>query len=264
MAGRKIEYFIYPKRRRQNEAVVLEARNLCQKNRFADISFCLHRGEILGFYGMVGAGRTELMQAIFGLERPDSGQILLHGKPLSIRSSALARKFGLAYIPEDRLGEGLFLERTVHDNLVIAAGFMARWSLRNPGAEAALVQEQIDALHIVPQNPNRSAGQLSGGNQQKVVIGKWLSIQPKIIIIDEPTNGIDIAAKVEVHRLLRALSDEGVSIILVSSEMNEIISVCDRVIVMKRGRIAGALQSENIRQQTIMKLSAIGLERIGS
>ena len=256
MAGRKIEYFIYPKRRRQNEAVVLEARNLCQKNRFADISFCLHRGEILGFYGMVGAGRTELMQAIFGLERPDSGQILLHGKPLSIGSSALARKSGLAYIPEDRLGEGLFLERTVHDNLVIAAGFMARWSLRNPGAEVALVQGQIDALHIVPQNPNRSAGQLSGGNQQKVVIGKWLSIQPKIIIIDEPTNGIDIAAKVEVHRLLRAFSDEGVSIILVSSEMNEIISVCDRVIVMKRGRIAGALQ--NICQQTIMKLSAIG------
>ena len=204
------------------------------------------------------------MQVIFDLERPDSGQILLHGKPLSIRSSAFARKFGLAYIPEDRISEGLFLERTVHDNLVIAAGFMARWSLRNPGAEAALVQEQIDALRIVPPDPTRRAGQLSGGNQQKVVIGKWLSIQPKIIIIDEPTNGIDIAAKVEVHRLLITLSDEGVSIILVSSEMNEIISVCDRLIVMKRGRIAGALQSENIRQQTIMKLSAIGLESIGS
>ncbi len=262
MVGRDIEYFIHPKRDKQAEKTVLKIEHFSKKKHFGDISFELHHGEILGFYGMVGAGRTELMQAIFGIEKPDTGILSINGVPINILSTVKARKVGLSYIPEDRLNEGLFISRNIHDNLIITSKSINTLQWRNLIQEKELVSEQIDSLNVIPRIPNMLADQLSGGNKQKVVIGKWIAINPMIMIVDEPTNGIDIGAKVEMHNLLRRLSEQGVSIIVISSEMNEIISVCDRLIVMRRGRISATLYQDEIKPRNIMKYAAIGLHNL--
>ena len=249
-------------RDKQAEKTVLKIEHFSKKKHFCNVSFELHQGEILGFYGMVGAGRTELMQTIFGIEKPDAGVLSINGIPINISSTVKARRAGLSYIPEDRLNEGLFLSRNIHDNLIIASKGINTLQMRNLIQERKIVSEQMDSLNIIPRIPNMLADQLSGGNKQKVVIGKWVAIKPMIMIVDEPTNGIDIGAKVEVHNLLRRLSEQGVSIIVVSSEMNEIISVCDRLIVMRRGRISATLYKDEINPGNIMKYAAIGLHNL--
>ncbi|XP_061168549.1 putative ribose/galactose/methyl galactoside import ATP-binding protein [Saccostrea echinata] len=264
MVGRDIEYFIHPKRDKSSEKPVLTVRNFTKRKNFSDISFDLYRGEILGFYGMIGAGRTELMQAVFGAEKTDSGSIRVNGEVVRITSPVKARELSISCVPEDRLNEGLFLLRSMHDNLIITSPFICKLRWRNHWKEQQLVREQVEQLRITPQLPELPVEKLSGGNKQKVVMGKWLAINPMIMIIDEPTNGIDIGAKTEIHNLLRRLSEEGVSIIIVSSDMNEIISIVDRLAIMRRGRISKILTGAEIDQKNIIQHAVTGLQETGN
>ncbi|MGE4465150.1 sugar ABC transporter ATP-binding protein [Sphaerochaeta sp.] len=253
MVGRKIEYKIYEKRTLHDP--IFEVRNLSKAGNFKDISFTLNRGEILGITGLVGAGRSELAQAIFGLNPSDSGELVLDGKPLKINTPEQAVQHGISYIPENRLTEGLILKKTMSDNisLTVLNHISNKHGLIDKVARDKLVNTWIEEMNIRPNIPNMVASKLSGGNQQRVVLSKWLATDPKVLIVDEPTNGIDIGAKADIHQLLRNLSERGVSIIVISSELPEILAIGDRVLVMRRGKIVATLDGKNLTQEEIMK-----------
>ena len=252
MVGRTIEYTVYPKR--HCSEAILEVRSFSKRGNFRDASFTLHRGEILGFTGLVGAGRTEIMQAIFGLNPPDEGELLLHGEPIVIRSPREAVQAGIAYVPENRLVEGLVLPKMVEDNisLPVLDSLSHRSGLVDRKRRRDLSNTWIEKLGIRPQNPSLMASTLSGGNQQRVVISKWLATDPQVLIVDEPTNGIDVGAKSEIHKILRDLAEGGLGIIMVSSELPEILAIADRVVVMRHGRIVDQMFCEGIGQEEIM------------
>ncbi len=260
MVGRKIEYTVYPKRKR-NEPL-LQVRNLSKAGNFIDISFVLHRGEILGITGLVGAGRTEVVQAIYGMNPPDSGEIILEGKKRAIESPQDAVAMGIGYVPENRLEEGLVLRQSTGNNVALVA--LSRLTnavgaiLR--GRRNQLVDDSIKKLAIKPSDPELAVSKLSGGNQQRVVLAKWLAQNPRVLVVDEPTNGIDVGAKSEIHRLLRDLADRGMGIILVSSELPEILAIADRILVMRRGRINGEFDGEDATQEQIMSKAILGAE----
>jgi len=252
MVGRKIEYKIFEKTSR-NDAV-LELENLSKAGQFKDISFKLNRGEILGVTGLVGAGRTEVAQAIFGLNPFDSGKILLENKPVNVDKPSDAVKLGIAYVPENRLQEGLVLGKPVKDNIVITV-------LRNISNSLGMVDKAkknhvasywIDKLNIKPPIPDLYTSKLSGGNQQRVVLSKWLATNPKILIVDEPTNGVDVGAKTEIHQILYDLARTGIAIMIISSELPEILAIADRVLIMRRGRIAAEKFCEGLSQEEIL------------
>lgn len=255
MVGRKITYENYEKRKFHEP--ILKVENLCKKSNFKDISFELNKGEILGFTGLVGAGRTEVIQALFGLNKPDSGQIYLHGKKVSIDSPVDAIKNKLGYVPENRLTEGLIQTQSIKRNLNVAIlkelkqGIFLSNTAKNKSAE-----KWMEKLAIKPVIPDMLVGKLSGGNQQRVVIAKWLATHPEILIVDEPTNGIDVGAKEEIHRLLRQLAGDGMSIIVVSSELPEVISICDRILVMKNGKIVTEM-GEGATQEMILNKAVL-------
>lgn len=252
MVGRKIEYRIFEKTRRDD--VIMEARNLSRAGQFRDISFKLNRGEILGITGLVGAGRTEVAQAIFGLNSFDSGEILLEGKPFRIRRPGDAVAKGIAYVPENRLQEGLVLGKSIKDNLVITVlkSVSNRLGLVDKTKKSKLTADWMEKLNIKPGMPDMPASKLSGGNQQRVVLSKWLAINPKILIVDEPTNGIDVGAKTGIHQLLRDLAAQGIAVIVISSELPEILAIADRVIIMRRGRISAERFCEGLNQEDIL------------
>lgn len=255
MVGRKITYTNYEKRKK--EETILEIRNLSKKANFKDISFNLKRGEILGITGLVGAGRTEVVQALFGLNKPESGEILLGGKKVTINSPVDAIRNGIGYVPENRLTEGLIQNQSVKRNInVTVIDQLKRGLFLSEKAKMESSKTWIEKLNIKPGYPNMLAGKLSGGNQQRVVIAKWLATNPKILIVDEPTNGIDIGAKEEIHRLLRELTERGMSVIIVSSDMTEVISLCDRFLVMKSGRIVAEM-SGNVSQEAILNKAVL-------
>jgi ABC-type sugar transport system ATPase subunit len=253
MVGRKIEYKIFEKRILADP--IFEVRNLNKAGNFKDISFTLNRGEILGITGLVGAGRSELAQAIFGLSPADSGEISLEGTPLHIDSPEHSVANGISYIPENRLTEGLVLKKSMADNisLTVLDKISNKRGLIEKDAQQNLVAKWIHELNIRPNIPGMIASKLSGGNQQRIVLSKWLATEPKVLIVDEPTNGIDIGAKADIHQLLRDLSEQGMSIIVISSELPEILAIADRVLVMRRGRIAATLDGRNLTQEEIMK-----------
>ncbi len=261
MVGRKVERVKHEK----NPAgkPILEVKGLSRKGNFKDITFTLHEGEIIGITGLVGAGRTELAQAVFGLNKPDSGEIYISGKKAVIRSPEDAVQNGIAYVPESRQLQGLILRQSLIDNISLSVldRLTNRLKCIVRKKEVELAKKFIQNLDIRPQIPEMQAGQLSGGNQQKVVIAKWLASNPKILIIDEPTNGIDIGAKTEIHKLLRKLASEGMGIVMISSELPEILSVSDRILVMRHGRIAGEIDRESATQERIMNLAVLGSNR---
>jgi ABC-type sugar transport system ATPase subunit len=258
---RKIEYTIFPKRKRVEP--VLEIKNISRIGCFQNISFELRKGEILGLTGLVGAGRTEILQAIYGINPPDSGKILLHGKEVTLRSPIDAVSHDIAYIPENRLAEGLVLRKTMADNIVVTVldKISNRFGLIKRDRQNGLAQEWIQKLNIKPNIPEMPASKLSGGNQQRIVIVKWLARESKILLVDEPTNGIDVGAKMEIHRILRDLAEAGISIILVSSELPEILAIADRIIVMRRGRIAGQFDGDTATQEMIMEKAILGIKQ---
>ncbi|MBS4206983.1 sugar ABC transporter ATP-binding protein [Bacillus sp. FJAT-50079] len=259
MVGRKVLYEKNLKKETGGQTL-LELNGVSKEGNFKDISFELKAGEVLGITGLVGSGRTELAQAIFGVNKPDHGEIKLNGENVQIKSSEDAVKKGIAYIPESRKTQGLILRQPIIDNisLPILQQLRDRFGLIKRKREIDLAKHYIETLDVRPALPHRAAGDLSGGNQQKVVIGKWLSTKPQILIIDEPTNGIDIGAKTEIHKLLRQLASDGMGIIVISSELPEVLAVSDRILVMRHGRIAGELEIEKATQENIMNYALFG------
>lgn len=258
MVGRKIHFTRYE--HRNGGDTILKVDHLGKANNFLDISFRLQKGEILGITGLVGAGRTELAQALFGNNSPDSGEIYLHGQKLDLKSTEDAMKRGIAYIPESRHTQGLILGKTLTDNIVatILNRLVNRFKIIDRKKQRETVNTWIKKLNIKPAFPDMLIDQFSGGNQQKAVIAKWLAYKPVLLIVDEPTHGIDIGAKSEIHKLLRDLSEEGIGIIMISSELPEILAVSDRILVMRRGRLVGEFSSESVDQEKIMNLALKG------
>ncbi|MGY4691334.1 sugar ABC transporter ATP-binding protein [Salibacterium sp. K-3] len=236
---------------------MFEISDFSKEGNFKDINLSLHEGEILAITGLVGSGRTELAQSIFGVNKADQGTLRLNGEELTISSSEDAVKNGIAYVPEARQIQGLVLGQSVINNMTLPVidTLRNKFKLIDRNIEKDLTNQYIKSLDVRPSMPELPADKLSGGNQQKVVIGKWLSAQPKLLIIDEPTNGIDIGAKTEIHKLLRRMVNEGIGVIMISSELPEVLSVSDRILVMSRGRIAGEMETIHADQEKIMNLA---------
>lgn len=233
---------------------ILAADNLTRASAVDHVSFELKKGEILGFSGIMGAGRTETMRCIFGLDRPESGSITLNGTQLHIKSPRDAIKNGIMMLTEDRKRDGLVLCRSIYENMVLPSTYRnSRHGFLNKNKEKKIVSEMFDYLKIKAPSDQTLANQLSGGNQQKVIIGKWLTMTPTILIMDEPTRGIDVLTKSEIYKLMRKLAKEGVSIILVSSDMEELLGVSDRIAVMCQGKITGILERSEFSQEKIME-----------
>ncbi len=235
---------------------VLEVRHVSRGQALRDISFSLRRGEILGFAGLVGAGRTELARAIFGADRIDAGEIFVRGRVVSIRSPRDAVRHGIAYLSEDRKRFGLALGMDVEANIVMATlrRFLRRLGWVNTARTRATARHHVDALRIRTPSLEQKAKNLSGGNQQKLVIGKWLTADTEVLIFDEPTRGIDVGAKSEIYRLLNDLARQGKAIIMISSDLPEVLRMSHRILVMCEGRITGELSGgASATQEAIMK-----------
>ncbi len=245
--------------------VVLEVKNLTQVKedggRFRDISFELHKGEILGFAGLVGAGRSEVMRAIFGLDPISSGSVILDGKEMHVKNTRDAINQGLAMVNEDRRTYGLVLGRSIHHNTSLVNMKKYTKGLIDDKAISADVEEMRKLLQIKIANEDVEAGTLSGGNQQKVVLAKWLVGDVKVMILDEPTCGIDVGAKSEIHKLMTNFAREGMGIIMISSELPEILGMSDRVVVMQEGIIQGILDRSEATQESVMKLATRGVSK---
>ena len=243
----------------RNPEVVLQVDALARAPKVKDVSFGLHRGEVLGIGGLVGAGRSELARLIFGADRPDSGAMRLKGQPYAPRSPAAAVARGLGLVPEERRTEGLVLSKSIAFNLGLAnldkMVFGKYLPLLSRRAQLSLAGETIRALAIKAQGVDMPVGRLSGGNQQKVVIGRWLQRAPDVLILDEPTRGVDIGARGEIHRLIRQLAQSGMAVLVISSEPDELPDLCDRVLVMAEGRIVRELTGAAVSRKAIVEAS---------
>ena len=255
MVGREIKEMYPPKADRIGKEI-FRVENI-SSDKVQNVSFALHEGEVLGFAGLVGAGRTELAQTICGILPKHCGEIYLEGKKIEINSLEDAIKHKIGYVTEDRKQYGLFLKLPVAHNVsAIHLKYDYKRLLIERQKELSLAQEFVKKLNVKTSSYLQLVMSLSGGNQQKVMIAKWLAINPRILILDEPTRGIDVGAKAEIHTLLRELAKNGIGIILISSEMPEIIGMCDRVIVMREGRVTGELSGDKITEENIMQLAA--------
>lgn len=256
MVGRAVDQ-IFPDRAHDVGEDVLQVVGYAHPTEFDDIGFTLKRGEILGFYGLVGAGRSEFMQALFGITKPTKGVTKINGNIRIIRSPADAVNNGIVYVPEDRGKQGAIIGLPIFQNITLPS--LARTS-RNGflklAAEFKLARDYAERLDLRAASLDQDVGNLSGGNQQKVVIAKWLATQPQVIILDEPTKGIDIGSKAAVHEFMAELASQGLSIIMVSSEIPEVVGMSDRVIVMRDGRIATELAGDTLTPETLVRHAA--------
>lgn len=257
MVGRDIDEFYPPKAKRRDGKIMLKCSGLSRKDKFEDISFDVREGEILGLYGLVGSGRTEVALSLVGADKIDSGTVELDGMSFRARSPRQAVKSGLCYLSEDRKQLGLFLEMTLEENFVSS-------SLERVTGQFGVIQEKqvksiseqlMEQLGVVPKRSEALAASLSGGNQQKVLLGKWLSANPRVLIVDEPSRGVDIGAKSNIHFLLRELADRGMAILMISSDLPEILGLSDRVMVMHEGRLKGILENTDLTQEGIMNVA---------
>jgi inositol transport system ATP-binding protein len=225
-----------------------------------DVSLEVRRGEILGIAGLVGAGRTETARSIFGADAFDHGRIVIDGKPVDIRSPQDAIRHGIGLVPEDRKRQALFLSLAVKSNLSMAAhGQIGRWGLFiDDRAERALAEQYRKRLNIRMASQDQPVVNLSGGNQQKVVLARWLALQPRVLIVDEPTRGIDVGAKVEVHNLLFEMARNGIAIIAISSELPEVLAISDRIVTMREGRVTGEIAGDAADQEKLMAMMTLG------
>jgi ABC-type sugar transport system ATPase subunit len=254
MVGRELSNYYPQKKVKPTHDVCLEVENLSSSGLFKNISFKVNRGEILGFSGLVGAGRSEIMKAIFGVLPKDSGDIYINDEKADIGSPGDAIKYGLALVPEDRKREGINLSMSMTDNICMAshdAITVAGHFIKRRRKE--LVDKFFNDLRIRPSDPDRLAKNFSGGNQQKGVVAKWLATKPKVIILDEPTRGIDVGAKAEIYEIINQLTSDGMAVIVVSSELPELIGICDRIIVIRDGEISGEFNKESFDQNEILK-----------
>jgi rhamnose transport system ATP-binding protein len=239
---------------------VLELRGAgCRASGVRDVTLAVREGEVVGLAGLVGAGRTELARILFGLTPADSGEILLRGKPVHIPSPAVAVARGIAYVPEDRRRHGVILDMPVAANATLAVpGAISRHGFLSFARERAVAGALVESLKIKTPSLLAPAAQLSGGNQQKLALARWLATKPSVLILDEPTQGIDVAAKAEIHRLMRELADQGLAILMISSDLPEILDLSDQVAVMRQGTLAGILPREKATKESVLGL-ALGL-----
>jgi len=236
--------------------VLLDVRTLSRAGAFGNISFSVRAGEVVGMAGLVGAGRSEVARAIFGIDRPDRGTVTVDGLPLRPGSVASAIRSGVALVPEDRQNQGLVLPMSVSANLTLAVmRSLARCGFRSIRRERAVTEQWIHDLAIRSPGAAASADTLSGGNQQKLVLGKWLAARPRVLILDEPTRGVDVGAKAEIHRLIHELAAKGMATLLISSELPELLAVSDRILVLRSGAIAGELAREEATQEKVLSLA---------
>ncbi len=259
MVGRNLGD-IFPKRgNKPSKEIVLDVKNLNRKGVLHDINFNLRRGEILGFSGLMGAGRTEVARALFGADSIDSGEISLFGKPVTITNVHKAIELGIGYLTEDRKKEGLALGLSVNVNTMLSSykQFSNKFGIIDEQACFNTSNDLKEKLKIKTPDLDQLAGNLSGGNQQKIIIAKWICKNTEILIFDEPTRGIDVGAKLEIYELINKLTEQGKSIIVISSELPEILGMCDRILVMRGGRITGELESERATQENIMKYATL-------
>jgi rhamnose transport system ATP-binding protein len=259
MVGRPLDT-LFPKREVPLGDVVLQVEGLGRRGVFSDVSFEVRAGEIVALAGLVGAGRSEVVRAVFGVDRPDAGQVRVNGEALRPGSARAAMAAGVALVPEDRRQQGLVIEASIARNAASTRlRSLARLGLLFGGAERRLAQEWTARLQTRYASLDDPVARLSGGNQQKVVLAKWLSTQPRVLIVDEPTRGIDVATKAEVHRLMSDLAAEGVAIVMVSSELPEVLGMADRVLVMREGRLVAEIPRERADEESVM-FAATGQE----
>jgi ABC-type sugar transport system ATPase subunit len=259
MIGRELQEFLHVRNERKHEgAPLLEICGFTRKGQFEDISFTLRKGEILGFAGLVGAGRTEVMSSIFGAPGPESGEIRLNGNKINIKSPIAAIQAGIGYVPEERKRQGIFPIMSVLHNLSIPfveklQKFLVVLSKR----ELEIGDQLSNQLRVVTPSLNKQIVYLSGGNQQKVILARWIGSGASILILDEPTRGIDINAKSEIHALIEKLALEGKSIIMVSSETQELLAIADRILIMREGKIVGEVYADETSEEEILRLAML-------
>lgn len=256
MIGREIEDY-FPKRNAKIGEVIFEVKNIKSGNAVKDVSFQVHAGEVLGLSGLVGAGRTETARAIFGADKKDSGEVYLKGKKLSIHTPKEAVKQHIGFLLEDRKNQGVLLEQSGRVNITMASlkDYTKALGIIDKKAEKEKVQSLIDALHIKIDGQDALVNSLSGGNQQKVSFAKWIASDPEVLILDEPTRGVDVGAKIEIYNIINRLAEEGKAIVMISSEMAEIIGMCDRSLVMREGVVTGELSRDELTEENLIKLS---------
>jgi rhamnose transport system ATP-binding protein len=256
MVGRSLEA-LFPKEEAEIGEPVLRAEGLTRRGVFSDVSFDLRRGEIVGLAGFVGAGRTEVARAIFGIDRLDGGRLEIEGRSFRPRSPRSALRRGVAYLPEDRLRQGLVQPMSIERNTSMAVlPALAPGGILRPWRERRLARSFMERLRIKATSPKQIVRSLSGGNQQKVVLSKWLAAEPRILILDEPTHGVDVGTKADVHRTISHLAAQGLAILLISSELPEILGMSDRVLVIREGRLVAELPREAATQELIVEAAA--------
>jgi ribose transport system ATP-binding protein len=256
MVGRELKVDYVPPARTGGDVVVSIKGVRTSTYPDHEISLDLHAGEILGLAGLVGAGRTELARVLFGIDRSEGGAVALNGRDVRFGTSSAAVDAGVFLVPEDRKGAGLLLDFSIAQNITLPnLRAHARNNLVSRDAEFAQAKQSRSDLDIRAPDVGQRTSSLSGGNQQKVVLAKWLAMRPKAIIFDEPTRGIDVGAKAEIYRLMRGLSDSGVAVLMISSDMEEVIGVSDRIAVMHEGRISGVLDREGFSEHNILELA---------
>jgi ribose transport system ATP-binding protein len=253
MVGRTLTYVAHESASVKDE-VVLEVKDFSRRDVFENISFKVRRGEVVGLAGLVGAGRSEVARCIFGLDKKDGGVLFIDGRECHIRNSRMAIDNGIGFVTEDRKFDGSVLEMTIQENitlpilrLISKAGFI------NKKKDNDIAGAAITEYGVKTPSPKQKVVNLSGGNQQKVIIAKWLKANPKVLILDEPTRGIDVGAKNEIYKMINTLTENGLAVIMISSEMPEIIRMCDRIIVMREGRITAELPKKDVTQDIIMR-----------
>ncbi|WP_420410146.1 sugar ABC transporter ATP-binding protein [Hoeflea sp.] len=259
MVGRSVDQ-VFPKKQVELGDEVLRVSGYCHPTEFADIGFNLRKGEILGFYGLVGAGRSELMQALFGVTRPSKGAVRIGGDVAVIRSPADAVDRGIVYVPEDRGKQGAVLGLPIFQNVTLPSlSKTSKSSFLRMAEEFRLAREYTERLDLRAASLDQDIADLSGGNQQKVVVAKWLATKPRVIILDEPTKGIDIGSKAAVHEFMGELASQGLAVIMVSSELPEIMGMSDRIIVMREGRIEAELENTEDLNAEVLVRAASGI-----
>jgi len=259
MSGKKIvsSAFDYKEKEHRQETL-LEVRNLSKIGNFKDINFKLHPGEIIGITGILGSGRTELALSLFGLNKPDSGEIYINGKLVKINSPQDAIDLGLSYLPEDRLNQGLFVKQSIQDNAIVTIlkRLLNKFRLLSDSKKYKSAKEWVEELNVITPSLETAAQALSGGNQQRLVIAKWLATNPKIFILDSPTVGIDIASKSNIHNIIKELAKKDIGVIIISDEIPEVIHNCNRIVVMKEGRIVKEFDTADITEDELFNILA--------
>ena len=249
------ELYKQPKPIGNDYEVVMEARNLSKNKNYKDISFKLKKGEILGITGLLGSGRTELALTLYGMNPYDSGELIFEGKAVKWTSNREACAAGVGYVPEDRLNCGLIMNQSIEDNLTITTikSYLSRFGLINSGERLKALNTKVKELGIKFSMPEAAVKMLSGGNSQKVVLAKWLLVNPKVLILDEPTIGIDVIAKNSIHTLIKSLAENGMSIIMISDEVQEVLQNCHRILVMSKGRIVFEFTPDQITDKELLE-----------